>query len=184
MEEKVNKKKYIVIAVIIMLAVSILGTLAWYTYGTKKSSLVLILGDTEELLITLSPYQLDIVADPVTTYTSMTDYVTVTAVNRKAESTTFKLYYDIEEIDSVLASTSMKYAVTRSTSKNGTYTEVTNGSFSGATNGQHKEIYNENIPSNTTYYYKIYTYLDGNSSNSSMEGKTLNTTIGADLPSG
>ena len=181
MTENVNKKKYIIIGVIAVLIVSIVGTLAWYTFGTKKSSLVLVLGNSDELLITLSPYELNIVAAPVTNYTSMTDYVSVTATNSKTISTSFSFFYDIETIDSALASTAMKYAVTRSSTQGGTYTEVATGSFNGSTAGQHKVIYTENVPATTTYYYKIYTYLDGNSSNSNMEGKVLKTTMGADL---
>ena len=181
MTENVNKKKYIIIGVIAVLVVSIVGTLAWYTFGTKKSSLVLVLGNSDELLITLSPYELNIVADPVTNYTSMTDYVSVTATNSKTVTDGFRIYYDIEEIDSNLVSTAMKYAVTRSGTKNGTYTQVATGSFSGSTSGEHKVIYTESVPATTTYYYKFYTYLDGNSSNSNMEGKVLKTTIGAEF---
>ena len=184
MTENVKKKKYIIFGVIAVLVVSIVGTLAWYTFGTKKSSLVLVLGNSDELLITLSPYELNIVAAPVTNYTSMTDYVSVTATNSKSVSSSYTLYYDIESIESGLNSTSMKYAVTRSTTKNGTYNEVAAGSFNGVTAGTHKEILEETIPAGGTYYYKIYTYLDGTQPNSSqLENKTMKVTIGADIVS-
>ncbi len=180
----VNKKKYLIIGIVSIVLISIVGTLAWYTFGTKKSSLVLVLGNSNELLVTLSPYELKINAAPVTNYTSMSDYVSVTATNSKCYETGFSFYYDIESIDSGLASTSMKYAITRSTSQNGTYSLVTggSGSFTGASAGSHKIVYYESIPANTTYYYKVYTYLDGNvSGSSSLQGKVLKTTFAADI---
>ena len=178
----VKKKKYLIFGIIAVVLVSVVGTLAWYTFGTRKSSLVLVLGNSDELLITLSPYELKISAAPVTSYTSMTDYVSVTATNSKTVATGFNFFYDIETIDSALASTAMKYAVTRSTSQSGSYTEVATGSFNGSTNGQHKVIYTENVPATTTYYYRIYTYLDGNvSGSSSLQNKILKTTIAAEI---
>ena len=177
-----NRKRYIFIGIIAMIAVSIIGTFAWYTFGTKKSSLVLVLGNSDDLLVTLSPFELDIVADPVTNYTSMSDYTSVVATNNKNVTANFKFYYDIAEIDSNLASSSMKYAITRSNSLNGTNTEIANGSFLNANSGDHRVIYEESIPTSGTYYYKIYTYLDGNQSNaSSLEDKEMKISIGADI---
>ena len=176
------KKKRLVILIIVMLMVIIVGTFAWATFRTKKSSLVLVLGDTDSLQITLYPYELKIVAAPVQTYTSEMP-VTVTASNNKNAGDTFSLYYDIKSIDNALRSTSMKYAVTKSVN-NSTYTQVASGNFSSATNNSVMTILEETIPAHTTYDYKVYTYLESNGGNqSSMQGKILETSLSADIDS-
>ena len=177
-----TKKKYLIIAVIAVIVISLVGTFAWLVVKTKKSSLVLVLGDYESLQVTLSPYELDITADPVLDYISMPKFVSITASNAKAEPDNFNLFYQIEQIDSELASTSMKYTITRSTNNGSTFTEYASGNFSGATNDMTKNILEETLPAKTTYYYRVYTYLDGNAGNqSALQGKTLNTMISANL---
>lgn len=177
----INKKKYIIIGVIFLVIIIIAGTFAWITYQTRKSSLVLVLGEFDETQITLSPYQLDLKASPQTDYTSMEKYVEVTAVNNKSTSADFSLFYNISNIDSALISSDMKYAITRST--NGTsYSEIKTGNFLSASVGVDTDILSVTLSPHSTLYYRIYFYINGLSGNqSSMANKNLNMTIGANL---
>ena len=177
-----KKKKYIIICIIAIILVSIVGTFAWLTAKTKKSSLVLVLGEFDSLQVTLSPYELNIIADPTQNYTALTNYVSVTAKNNKKDtSDRFGLFYQIESIDQELASSSMKYTITKSTN-NSTFNHLVTGTFAGTTSNQDLTILEETIPANTTYYYRIYTYLADNGQNqSNMQGKRISAAISADI---
>ncbi len=162
-----NKKKYIFMIIIMMIAVILVGTYAWLTYRTNDTAMVLTIGDIRSVQVTLSPYQIKGTLDEVTTYTSgkLTE---VEAVNNSTESKKFKLYYQINSIDASLATSSLKYKVMRSTNGS-TYSDYKNGTFSGTYAGSNLTIMEETLPAgpNLTYMYKVYLWLNSGSSGAS-----------------
>ena len=92
------------------------------------------------------------------------------------------LFYNIKSIDSAVISSDVKYTVTSSDSKNGTYTEYATGDFSSALAGNVLEIANISIPANSNKFYRVYLWIDGNGSNSTaMQGKTLSIELRAEF---
>ena len=183
MGEWINKNKKIILTIFLMLIIIISGTVAWLTWKSKESSLVLTVGEVNGPTISLYPYQLNGTLSPVLSYESV-DYVQVEATNNRSEKVKAKLFYNIKSIDSALISSDVKYTVTSSDSKNGTYTEYATGDFSSALAGNVLEIANISIPANSNKFYRVYVWLDGNSSNSSnMQNKTLSIELKAEFVS-
>lgn len=183
MGEWINKNKKIILTIFLMLIIIISGTVAWLTWKSKESSLVLTVGEVNGPTISLYPYQLNGTLSPVLSYERV-DYVQVEATNNRSEKVKAKLFYNIKSIDSALISSDVKYTVTSSDSKNGTYTEYATGDFSSALVGNVLEIANISIPANSNKFYRVYVWLDGNSSNSSnMQNKTLSIELKAEFVS-
>ena len=108
---KLNLKHLLLIIFSILLVITV-GTFAWLSLKTSESAIVLIVGDSRNIEITLKPYQLDLKISPILTYTSLDaneEYVTVTATNYSSKGQMFNLYYDIKEIDSSLTSNDFKF---------------------------------------------------------------------------
>ncbi|MCI6847565.1 MAG: hypothetical protein MR835_01795 [Erysipelotrichaceae bacterium] len=183
MGEWINKNKKIILTIFLMLIIIISGTVAWLTWKSKESSLVLTVGEVNGPSLSLYPYQLNGTLSPVLNYESV-DYVQVEATNNRSEKVKAKLFYNIKSIDSALISSDVKYTVTSSDSKNGTYTEYATGDFSSALAGNVLEIANISIPVNSNKFYRVYVWLDGNGSNSTaMQGKTLSIELKAEFVS-
>ena len=181
MGEWINKNKKIILTIFLMLIIIISGTVAWLTWKSKESSLVLTVGEVNGPTISLYPYQFNGTLSPVLSYESV-DYVQVEATNNRSKKVKAKLFYNIKSIDSALISSDVKYTVTSSDSKNGTYTEYATGDFSSALAGNVLEIANISIPANSNKFYRVYVWLDGNSSNSTaMQGKTLSIELRAEF---
>ena len=181
MGEWINKNKKIILTIFLMLIIIISGTVAWLTWKSKESSLVLTVGEVNGPTISLYPYQFNGTLSPVLSYESM-NYVQVEATNNRSKKVKAKLFYNIKSIDSALISSDVKYTVTSSDSKNGTYTEYATGDFSSALAGNVLEIANISIPANSNKFYRVYVWLDGNGSNSTaMQGKTLSIELRAEF---
>ena len=176
-----TKLRHIIISVLVMILVIIAGTFAWLSFRSKDTAMVLTIGQIDNVRITLSPYQIKSNMGSVLDYSSGT-VTNIEAINNSSSSKKFKLYYKINTIDSNLAISSFKYTITRSSTKNGTYTKYGNdGSFSGTSSGTEKTILEETLTSGQTYYYKVYVWLDGNGDVSSAQGKTFNAELRADI---
>lgn len=183
MGEWINKNKKIILTIFLMLIIIISGTVAWLTWKSKESSLVLTVGEVNGPSLSLYPYQLNGTLSPVLSYESV-DYVQVEATNNRSKEVKAKLFYNIKSIDSALISGDVKYTVTSSDSKNGTYTEYATGDFSSALADNVLEIANISIPANSNKFYRVYVWLDGNGSNSTaMQGKTLSIELKAEFVS-
>lgn len=183
MGEWINKNKKIILTIFLMLIIIISGTVAWLTWKSKESSLVLTVGEVNGPSISLYPYQLNGTLSPVLNYGSV-DYVQVEATNNRSKEVKAKLFYNVKSIDNALISSDVKYTVTSSDSKNGTYTEYATGDFSSALAGETQNVANISIPANSNKFYRVYLWLDGNGSNSSnMQNKTLSLELKAEFVS-
>ena len=156
-----DKVKYLIIAIIVMVIVIISGTFAWLTYRSNKTAMVLTIGDLNDAMVTLRPYQIKESITPSPTYTSSKSVVNVDAVNNTTVPKKIKLYYKINSIDEDLISEDFKYTITKSEDAGETYSFLTDGDFSGASANQNYQILEEEVPQNETYNYKVYVWLDG-----------------------
>jgi len=182
----VNKRKLILI-IFLILSIVITGTLAYFSVVTERSALVLVLGEQDEVLVTLEPFEIKGTLMSVTNYTSFEtnsiedDYIQMTAENFSSVPKKVIFYYRINDIDDSLVSTSLKYTITSSSEINGTYTEVTTGNFSSAASGFDMAIYEIDIPANSTIFYRVFTYLDGNTNVSGMAGALIDAEFRAEM---
>ena len=164
-EVRVTNIKSLVIAITLVVLIVTAGTFAWLSYRSKSTAMVLTIGDINDIQITLKPYQLDLELSPVLTYTSLDaneEYVTVSVVNNSSSKQHFSLFYDIHEIDSSLVSNDFKYTVLKSTDNWSTSNVDTSGNFLNANTTDDFIILDEiSIPANTTWYYRVYTWVDG-----------------------
>ena len=171
----------ILIIIFLMIAIIGVGTYAWLSYRTNETAMVLTIGEIENVRVTLSPYQINSKFDPVATYTSSSIVTNVEAINNNSMTKKFKLYYKVDTIEDGLNISNFKYVLTRSSSKNGSYSSITSGSFASVTSGSLVNIREESIPSGGTYYYKVYLWLDSNGDTSSASGKTFAGELRAEI---
>ena len=162
-----NIKKYsiwnLIILVMAIIVIVGVGTYAWLSYRSKNTAMVLTVGDINNVQITLKPYQLDLSLSPkltLDTSNANTDYVTVTVANNSSSARNFKLFYDIHEIDSGLQNSNFRYTIVKTNDSS-----TTTGNFANANTTNDFYILDGSIPGGTTYIYKVYTWLYGNSSN-------------------
>jgi len=175
--DKNNKSIFIIIISITLVIIS--GTFAWLSWRSQNTAMVLTIGDIRGLSVSLKPYQINAKLSPVASYTSSTNVITVdvTADNKKTEEDDFKLFYKIDTIDDALKSEGFKYTIAKCTSNctnanNYTVLNSASGNFANAANNSNFDIYQESIPANTTYKYKIYLWIDSSSGNqSNMQNK-------------
>ncbi|MBR7041953.1 MAG: hypothetical protein IKI04_00470 [Bacilli bacterium] len=183
-EVKVTNLKSIIITIALVVLIITAGTFAWLNYRSKSTAMVLTIGDINDIQITLKPYQLDLELSPVLTYTSLDaneEYVTVSVVNNSSSQQYFSLFYDISHIDSSLNSTDFKYTVLKSTDNWSTSNVDTSGNFLNANTTDDFVILDEiSIPANTTWYYRVYTWLDG-SNNPNVSNAVFKADLNAEL---
>ncbi|MBR7042091.1 MAG: hypothetical protein IKI04_01175 [Bacilli bacterium] len=164
-EVRVTNIKSLVIAITLVVLIVTAGTFAWLSYRSKSTAMVLTIGDINDIQITLKPYQLDLELSPVLTYTSLDaneEYVTVSVVNNSSSKQHFSLFYDIHEIDSSLVSNDFKYTVLKSTDNWSTSNVDTSGNFLNANTTDPLYVLEAvAIPANTTWNYRVYTWVDG-----------------------
>ena len=128
--------------------------------------------------MTLKPYQINETLSPVSSYSDGV-VIDVTADNQSAYQDSFKLYYKIDTIATELIDSGFKYTVTKcTTSCNNVnnYAVVNNagGDFSSAASNSNLDIYQESVPANTTYHYKVYLWIDSSGGNqSNMQNKSF-----------
>lgn len=172
-ENKISKKS-LMFMIFTIVAVLMAGTFAWLSYRTQDTAMVLTVGDIKGLTVTLKPYQIKGTLSPVSGYSSG-KVVDVTAQNNSTSlADNFTLYYAVETIDNALKNAGFKYTITKSTNNGSSYTQIKEGNFLNAANGKNLEIYQENVPANTTYKYKVYIWIDSSAGNqSSMQNKSF-----------
>jgi len=99
----VNKRKLILI-IFLILSIVITGTLAYFSVVTERSALVLVLGEQDEVLVTLEPFEIKGTLMSVTNYTSFEtnsiedDYIQMTAENFASVPKKVIFYYRINDI--------------------------------------------------------------------------------------
>ena len=186
MEEKniVNKKNLLIGIMLILVAIAV-GTYAWYSYQTKRSAMVLTVGEINKLRVTLSPYQFSGTLTPTTTYTG-SSYTQITAVNNVSSDGKINVYYQINSIDSALINSGFKYTICKSTDgSNYPAASCTTGNFASAstvTGSTVPVLTNESIAGSSTVYYRVYLWIDSSSGNqSAMQGKIFDGELRADI---
>ena len=173
-----NKKRVILVTIFSLVIVVITSTFAWLSWRTQSIAMVLTVGETRGLQVTLTPYQINEILSPVSTYTDGV-LVDVTANNQGGQADTFKLFYKITTIDNALKDPGFKYTITKCTANCSTasnYTVLTNesGDFSSAASNANYPIYQETVPANTTYKYRVYLWIDSSGGNqSNMQNKSF-----------
>ncbi|MBQ2873281.1 MAG: hypothetical protein IJE89_04720 [Bacilli bacterium] len=177
---KVNTR--IIITIILLLIVIISGTFAWFTYSSKKSALVLTVGDIDSTRITLYPYEFTGTLDPVNSYDSVS-YTQITAINNNSTSSSFELSYNAEQIPEELSSSSVKYTITKRISEDTGYEFYSDGDLSELTPETPIILLEkENLDPESTTYYRVYLWLDNNSGDhSNLQGKTLSVNLNVKL---
>ena len=173
LKNKISKKSILFI-IFTIIGVLLAGTYAWLSYRTQDTAMVLTIGDIKGLTVTLTPYQINDTLSPVGAYSDGI-VVNVTAQNKSTTlGDNFKLYYAVNTIDSALKNEGFKYTITKSTDNGSSYTQVKEGNFLNASNNNNLEIYNEGVPANTTYKYKVYLWIDSSNGNqSNMQNKSF-----------
>jgi len=182
MEENTVKISHILFMIFMMGIIIVVGTYAWLSYRSNDTAMVLTIGEINNTQVTLSPYQIKASLLPQVTYTN-DNYVTVTAINNSSSPRKVTLFYKINSIDNELISSDFKYTIERSTDGT-TYTQYQTGNFSSAVNGAELTILEEKLSANTTYYYKVYLWIDGsNGGQSYIQGKSFSGELRADISS-
>ena len=169
----------IILSICLTIIITAVGTYAWLSYQGSKVAMVLTISDMNKVTITLKPYQIDANISPMLTYTSLDDneeYITVKAENNESVPRYFGLYYNIDSIDTELRNSNFKYTIVRTNDNN-----VIEGNFSGASSGRRLYIFEEMIPENTTYYYKVYFWLYGDEDQTNTQGKKIKGELRATL---
>lgn len=153
------------------------GTVAWISYQSKKTALVLTLGENDTVVVTIDPYQIRGTLNSTLNYSALSNYASITVDGSSNYfGSCFQFYYIINSIDSELLNGNLKYAITESNSLNGIYTEVASGVFAS---DDFLNIYEDELSPNTNYYYKSYIYLDGSTNGNSLINKTINAELRA-----
>ena len=176
---KLSNKNILLIVIGIVL-VSLAGTIAWFTWRSNDTALVLTVGDISSAQVTLKPYKINAELAPTTSYENEI-YTNVTAVNNSTTAKKINLYYHINKIDSELISPNFKYTITKSTDNGSTYTEYKNGNFSTAANNIDLYIMEEEVSGNENIKYKVYIWLDGTNSNEGVAGKSFSGELRAEV---
>ena len=174
-----TKKRYYTLVILGILIISIVGTLAWLTWKSKETALVLTVGEIDGTRVTLKPYVIEDILIPELTYEGK-EVIEVNIKNNGNEDSQVVLYYNISKIDDELITDSFKYTILRSTDNGNSYTEYKEGNFVNANISSDFIILKETIKEKTEYNYQIYTWLDGsNETSSSIQGKVFKAELNA-----
>ena len=173
-------KRYLLIILSIII-ISIVGTLAWLTWKSKETALVLTVGEIDGTRVTLKPYVIEDILIPELTYEGK-EVIEVNIKNNGNEDSQVVLYYNISKIDNELITDSFKYTILRSTDNGNSYAEYKEGNFVNANISSDFIILKETIKEKTEYNYQIYTWLDGsNETSSSIQGKAFKAELNASI---
>ena len=119
-----NKRLIIIVMLLIITIAS--GTFAWFNYASSKSTLVLTIGNMDDVKITMKPYHLVDTLDPTGDYTDGV-YTQVTINNDNSNSVVMSLYYKINQLPTELINNGLKYTIVESNNVNGSYNFVKEG---------------------------------------------------------
>ena len=168
-------KKYMILGIILLLMslVGSLGTYAWFTWkSTNNTSLTMTIGKLADVIFTSGNNISTSTLSPVYNYTD--GEVTTFSINNKDTTGTIVDYavkLNITSIATELKNTSLKYVLLKNN------TIVQEGDFSTISTGS-TTIYSDSISTSGTTNYKFYLYIDGNiENNTSMINKTLSGTL-------
>ncbi len=181
------KKTKLTLLIVLLIGIVISGTFAFFTLASRRSALVLVLGERDEVLVTLTPFEMKGTLMSTLDYNEFTtndiekDYITITAQNFSDEPKNVYFYYRMNSIDNALVSSNVKYTITTSDTQDGTYTFLDTGNFSTAASGHDLIAYSFTLEANTTKFYQVFTYLDGSVDTSSMAGATIDAEFRAEM---
>ena len=171
-----NKEKRFMILGIILLLISLtgsLGTYAWFTWkSTNNTSLTMTIGKLADVIFTSGNNISTSTLAPVFNYTDG-EKTTFSINNKDTTGTTidYDVKLNITSIATELKSTNLKYALLKNN------TIVQEGDFSTISTGS-TTIYSDSISSSGTTNFTFYLYIDGNSENNlNMINKSLVGTI-------
>lgn len=184
------KKNSFLLSIILILVVLIGSTMAWITLRTKRTAMVLTIGNPSNTMVTITPYQVDEVLYPVLNNIDGTMF-DITVKNSSSLSRSFGLYFKINNIDSELLSSSFKYYVAGGSAVCNTnnvescegWHSFQNGlgDFSSALDSNRMYIFENTVAANTTYYYKVFIYIDGNNNNNDIVSASADLELRADI---
>ena len=170
-----KEKKFMMFGVILLLIslVGSLGTYAWFTWkSTNNTSISMGIGKLADVIFTSGNSISTSTLAPVYNYTDG-EKTTFSINNKDTSGTTidYAVKLNITSIDSELKSTSLKYVLLKND------TIVQEGDFSTITTGS-TVIYSDSISSSGITNFIFYLYIDGNSENNlNMMNKSLVGTI-------
>lgn len=186
MENTKSKLKKIIYTVTLIGVVAIVGTYAWLSFRSKPTAMVLTIGDINNIRITLKPYQIKKIIAPQTSYETdnENDYIQVEAVNNGTTNGKIVLYFQIDSIDSDLENEIFMYTIEKSENSIN-YSIISEGSFENVDNNDNNklQILVDELPENTTRYYKVYVWLNGNEGQqgNNIQGKSFSGYLNADI---
>ena len=171
-----NKEKRFMVLGIILLLISLtgsLGTYAWFTWkSTNNTSLTMTIGKLADVIFTSGNNISTSTLAPVYNYTDG-EKTTFSINNKDTTGTTinYAVKLNITSIATELKSTSLKYVILKNK------TIVQEGDFSTISTGS-ITIYSDSVSSSGTTNFTFYLYIDGNSENNlNMINKSLVGTI-------
>lgn len=168
-------KKYMILGIILLLMslVGSLGTYAWFTWkSTSNTSLTMTIGKLADVIFTSGNNISTSTLAPVFNYTDG-EKTTFSINNKDTTGTTigYNVKLNITSIATELKSTNLKYVLLKNN------TIVQEGDFSTISTGS-TTIYSDSISSSGTTNFTFYLYIDGNSENNlNMINKSLVGTI-------
>ena len=168
-------KKYMILGIILLLMslVGSLGTYAWFTWkSTSNTSLTMTIGKLADVIFTSGNNISTSTLAPVFNYTDG-EKTTFSINNKDTTGTTidYDVKLNITSIATELKSTNLKYVLLKNN------TIVQEGDFSTISTGS-TTIYSDSISSSGTTNFTFYLYIDGNSENNlNMINKSLVGTI-------
>ena len=165
---KIDKKKYINIALIFICIISVIliGTYALKLWSsTENTELTFRIGEyTTESLICKSSEDITISnIGPVFNYTKDGEIIPFKVLASSDNTSALNVNFNISTITDNLKVSSFKY-VLMSSKDNNTFEELTKGDFSNTSNNTQIHLISNNVLKETTYY-KLIIYIDGNIEN-------------------
>ena len=176
-ELKIDKKKYLDIAIIFacIIAITLVGTFALKLWtSTNNTELTFRIGEYSAEGITCKSGEDITVSNigPVFDYEKDGEVITFRAVAASSNTTPLNVSFNISTITDNLKEKSFKY-VLMSSINNSTFTEELKGDFSNVSNGTSIDLIENKVITKTTYY-KLIIYIDGNMENPiSMQNGSL-----------
>ena len=164
-ELKIDKKKYLDIAIIFacIIAITLVGTFALKLWtSTNNTELTFRIGEySTEGIICKSGEDITVSnIGPVFDYEKDGEVITFRAIAASSNTTPINVSFNISTITDNLKETSFKYALMSSTDKTN-YTEILKGDFSNINSGSSITLIKDKVITKTTYY-KLIIYIDGN----------------------
>ena len=176
-ELKIDKKKYLDIAIIFacIIAITLVGTFALKLWtSTNNTELTFRIGEYSTEGITCKSGEDITVSNigPVFDYEKDGEVITFRAIAASSNTTPLNVSFNISTITDNLKETSFKYVLMSSTDKTN-YTEILKGDFSNINSGSSIDLIKDKVITKTTYY-KLIIYIDGNMENpTSMQNGSL-----------